>query len=148
MGSWLDGGPNADGSGDGRLGLPAEGPGSRATTGRRIVALGVDWVLSTLVNYLAFVAPAGLGFLDIAAMPTLAVFALENVLLVGTLGFTVGHRVVGIRVLALGAPGRMVGLVRAFVRTFLLCLVIPAVVWDGDGRGLHDRAAGTVIVRF
>ncbi|MFE4466652.1 RDD family protein, partial [Oerskovia sp. NPDC056781] len=29
----------------------------------------------------------------------------------------------------------------------LLCLVVPAVVWDGDGRGMHDKAAGTVIVR-
>ena len=29
----------------------------------------------------------------------------------------------------------------------LLVLVIPAVVMDEDGRGLHDRAAGTVVVR-
>jgi len=33
------------------------------------------------------------------------------------------------------------------VRSALLCLVIPAVVWDRDGRGLHDTAAGTVLVR-
>jgi uncharacterized RDD family membrane protein YckC len=41
----------------------------------------------------------------------------------------------------------MVGFARGAVRTALLCLVIPAVVWDADGRGLHDKAAGTVIVR-
>jgi uncharacterized RDD family membrane protein YckC len=25
-------------------------------------------------------------------------------------------------------------------------LLIPAVLWDRDHRGLHDRAAGTVVV--
>ncbi|MGO2041542.1 MAG: RDD family protein, partial [Cellulosimicrobium funkei] len=75
------------------------------------------------------------------------VFAIENVLLVSTLGFTVGHRVMGIRVRRLAEPARMVGLGRGVLRTVLLCLVIPAVVWDADGRGLHDRAAGTVLVR-
>jgi uncharacterized RDD family membrane protein YckC len=29
----------------------------------------------------------------------------------------------------------------------LLGLLIPAVIWDRDGRGLHDRAAGTVVIR-
>ena len=33
------------------------------------------------------------------------------------------------------------------VRTVLLCLAIPAVVTDSSGRGLHDKLAGTVIVR-
>jgi hypothetical protein len=33
------------------------------------------------------------------------------------------------------------------VRTALLCLVIPAIVVDRDGRGLHDRAAASVVVR-
>ena len=32
------------------------------------------------------------------------------------------------------------------MRTVLLFLVIPAVVWDRDGRGLHDKIAHTVIV--
>ncbi|CPU67518.1 Conserved membrane protein of uncharacterised function [Mycobacteroides abscessus] len=53
----------------------------------------------------------------------------------------------GIRVRRLAEPARMVGLGRGLLRTVLLCLVIPAVVWDADGRGLHDRAAGTVLVR-
>ena len=29
----------------------------------------------------------------------------------------------------------------------LICLVIPAVVYDSDGRGLQDRAAGSIVVR-
>ena len=40
------------------------------------------------------------------------------------------------------------GPLRALVRTALLCLVIPAVVWGPDGRGLHDVVAGTTITRI
>jgi hypothetical protein len=40
-----------------------------------------------------------------------------------------------------------VGFVSGFLRTVLLCLVIPAAVWDAQGRGLHDKAARTIIVR-
>ena len=139
VGSWLEGTPTGgeDGRG-GRLGLPPDGPGSMATLGRRVVALCLDWLLSMLISYLVF---------DANSMATLGVFAVENLLLVSTLGYTVGHRVMGLQVRVLGGEGRMVGLWRGFVRTALLCLVIPAVVWDGDGRGMHDKAAGTVIVR-
>ncbi|MBE7701018.1 RDD family protein [Oerskovia sp. Sa1BUA8] len=139
VGSWLEGTPTG-GENDrgGRLGLPPDGPGSLATVGRRVVALVIDWVLCLLISFLLF---------DENPMATLAVFALENLLLVSTLGYTIGHRVMGLQVRVLGGEGRMVGLWRGFVRTGLLCLLIPAVVWDGDGRGLHDKAAGTVIVR-
>ncbi|MGW6019609.1 RDD family protein, partial [Oerskovia enterophila] len=122
----------------GRLPQPPDGPGSMATVGRRVVALCIDWLLSMLVSYLVF---------DANSMATLGVFAVENLLLVSTLGYTVGHRVLGLQVRVLGGEGRMVGLWRGLVRTVLLCLVVPAVVWDGDGRGMHDKAAGTVIVR-
>jgi hypothetical protein len=33
------------------------------------------------------------------------------------------------------------------VRTLLLVLVVPALIWDRDYRGLHDRAANSVVVR-
>lgn len=158
VGSWLEGGPG-DGSGarGARLGLPEQGRGSAASVGRRIVALVVDWVVCLAISATFFPADAAASFLLRAdSMVTLAVFALENLLLVGLLGFTLGHRLLGLRVRTAGyapdgAPvpddGRAPGLVRGFVRALLLCLVIPAVVWDADGRGLHDRLAGTAIVR-
>jgi hypothetical protein len=34
------------------------------------------------------------------------------------------------------------------VRTVLLLLVIPALVWDRDSRGLHDRLGRAVQVRI
>ena len=64
----------------------------------------------------------------------------------GTVGSTPGKRLFGLRVVALGT-GRVQPL-RALLRTALLCLAIPALIWDRDGRGLHDRLAGTVEVRI
>jgi len=37
--------------------------------------------------------------------------------------------------------------VRALVRGLLLCLAVPPLIVGQDGRGLHDRAAGTRVVR-
>lgn len=155
MGSWLEGGPSGEGDRGAALGLPAAGPGSAAPLGRRVVALLLDWVLCLLIASAFFPTAEGAFWERADGMVTLAVFAVENVALVGTLGFTVGHRVLGLRVRRAGPTpdgplpddGRAPGLGRAALRTVLLCLVIPAVVWDSDGRGLHDRAAGTAIVR-
>jgi hypothetical protein len=33
------------------------------------------------------------------------------------------------------------------VRTFLLAIIAPALLIDTDGRAMHDRAAGTVMLK-
>ena len=154
IGSWLEGtspGPSAG------TGLPAEGAGSPARFGRRLAALVVDWVACLLISSIFFRDPhAVLPVVSGDPTATLAVFAVENVLLVGLLGHTLGHRLLGLRVRRLvvgedGTPlpddGRAPGLGRAAVRTLLLCLVVPPAIQDDEGRGLHDRSAGTAIVR-
>ena len=88
-----------------------------------------------------------LALFDYHPMATLAVFAVENILLVSTLGYTIGHRALGIVVRPEVAGIPTIGFLRGAIRSLLLCLVIPAAVWDADGRGLHDKAARTVIVR-
>ena len=159
LGSWLEGTPG--GSGDsGRLGLPATGRGSPAGLLRRLIGVAVDWLLSLAVSSVLFPADdaRAMGLLAGAPLATLAVFGVSTAVLVALLGHTIGHRLVGVGVVRLrdvtgdgdvagAARQRPPGPVAAVVRTALLCLVIPAAVWDGDGRGLHDVAAGTVIVR-
>ncbi|MET8143717.1 RDD family protein [Sphaerisporangium sp. NPDC005288] len=125
-----------------RLGLPREGSGSVSGFGRRIGAITVDWLICTwaIAGGLLRVDPRSAGWVGFA------VFAAEYVLLVGTIGMTLGMRLFGIRVAAL--DGGRPGFGAVVLRTLLLCLVVPAVVWDRDGRGLHDRAARTVVVRL
>ncbi len=57
-----------------------------------------------------------------------------------------GKRILSIRVARI--DGRPVGLVWALVRTILLLLVVPALITDRDLRGLHDRAANTIVIRI
>lgn len=138
IGSWLSG-PDTSGiskyPGE-RLGLPESGPGSIARAGRRIVAILVDWGIALLISNAAFGGDS---------WATLAIFAAEQMLLVGTLGYSIGHRLVGIHVVRLG--GGPAGPLAGAVRAVLLCLVIPAVIFDPDHRGLHDKAMNTVLVR-
>jgi uncharacterized RDD family membrane protein YckC len=53
--------------------------------------------------------------------------------------------VLGLRVVRV--DGHPVGPLWALVRTVLLLTVVPALLWDRDYRGLHDKAADTVVVR-
>ena len=124
--------------------MPEHGPGSLARFGRRLVAVTVDWFLSTLIA--AGLMGYRLGSGGLGPFKPLAVFVVMNLLLVGTLGFTIGHRLLGIRVVCVG--GASAGPLRAAVRTMLLALVIPAVIWDRDTRGFHDKLARTVPVRL
>ncbi len=125
-----------------QLGLPEEGPGSIARPGRRLGALAVDWSLCMLIAH-------GLitdGYGQATGNWALLVFFVLSVLTVGTVGFTPGKRLFGLRVVALDTgqvhPGR------GLLRSALLCLALPALIWDRDGRGLHDRLARTVEVRI
>jgi uncharacterized RDD family membrane protein YckC len=147
IGSWLDGPAAYHRTHTGqyagqRLGLPAVGPGSIGRFGRRLIAVFIDWGLCLLIAAGLFHVPltgAGSG-----GFVPLAVFAAENVLLVGTVGSTVGHRALGLRVLSL--DGTRAGLAQVLSRTLLLVLAVPALIWDRDGRGLHDRVPNTVLV--
>jgi uncharacterized RDD family membrane protein YckC len=76
---------------------------------------------------------------------TLAVFSAEVYLLTALTGFTLGKRLLGLRVARL--DGKPVGLAWSLVRTILLITVIPPLVTDRDLRGLHDRAANTIVIR-
>jgi uncharacterized RDD family membrane protein YckC len=140
MGDWLTGvfTPRRPSTYPGEdLGLPETGPRSVARMGRRIGALVLDWLLCLLITA---------SFTRHAQYLTIVVFAAEVWLLTALTGFTVGKRLLGIRVVRL--DGKPVGLLWALVRTLLLLTVVPPLVTDSDLRGLHDRAANTVVIRI
>lgn len=124
-----------------RFGLPQSGPGAVGGVGRRLGALMIDWLIGVVIA-LAVVGgknPADVQYLAVT------VFAAEIYLLTALTGFTVGKRLLGLRVVRL--DGQPVGLRLGLVRTVLFLLVVPAVVLDADLRGLHDRAAHTIVIR-
>src|SRR5690606_3596581 len=129
------------------LGLPPAGGGSVAPLLRRTAALCVDWALCLLIA-------VGLGmpwgevegayaFLPLGILPA------THVLLVTTLGTTIGHRLLGIRVVSVDALEQAAPPppLRSVARAALIVLFVPAIIMDADGRGLHDKAARTVVVR-
>lgn len=119
-----------------RLGLPLAGSGSIGRFSRRVLALVVDWGLSSLISW---------AFFQYDAFATLGIFVITQVIFVMTLGASIGHRALGLRVVSLGGGG--LGLWRPLVRALLIAVVIPAVIWDRDERGMHDRLVGTALVR-
>ena len=125
-----------------RLGLPESGVGSVAPMGRRIIALFIDWF--------ACMAIAGLINPGIAystkSLLILIIFLVEVFVFTSLMGASFGQRIMGIGLIKLN--GQRVGVGFVLLRTWLLSWVIPAIVYDRDGRGLHDKAAACVVVRM
>ncbi|MCX4749505.1 RDD family protein [Kitasatospora sp. NBC_01287] len=148
LGSWLDG-PKATAERMGadfgyrgeRLGRPREGSGSMAGPGRRIGALCVDGWIASLIAY----GTLAHGDAAKANLISLPVFFAMSALLLATTGTTIGKRLFGLRVVRL--DGGRATIPQVLLRTVLLCLVVPAAVWDRDTRGLHDKAVATIEVR-
>jgi uncharacterized RDD family membrane protein YckC len=105
---------------------------------RRFGALLIDWILCLLVSGL-FARPLVQGW-----APVLVLIA-EYAFFLGLFGQTPGMRLTHLRCVGV-ADEQPVGIPRALLRGVLLALVVPALIMDGDRRGLHDRAAGTIVL--
>jgi uncharacterized RDD family membrane protein YckC len=121
------------------LGFPASGPGSVAGLGRRFGALVIDCLLAALVASV-FTRP------DPPKLWGAVVLFLAYTFFTGVFGQTVGMRLLGIGCVRV-TDGQPIGIPRAALRALLLQLLFPAAVLDQDGRGWHDRLAGSVMVR-
>jgi uncharacterized RDD family membrane protein YckC len=119
-----------------RLGLPPEGPRAVASWGRRVAALFIDWLACLLVARV-FVENTD-GFV------TMGLFLAEVTIFTALAGGSFGQ--LALRIAVVRLDGRRVNLLHALVRTVLICLVIPPVVYNRDNRGLHDLAAGTITI--
>ena len=80
-----------------------------------------------------------------ARLPHLAIFFIEVLLLTAFGGATAGHRMVGLRVVQFGSGANPTPL-QALIRTILLSLVVTAITYDENGRGIHERLSGTKLV--
>ena len=135
-----------------RLGLPRTGRASLAPFGPRLGAFLIDAIASTLIAGL-FVASshsrptAGPGLADrLPGSWSLLPLAVDYVVGILVAGRTLGMALTGLRVIRVDRQAA-VNPWRAVLRTVLLMLLVPAVVFDKDGRGLHDRYTDTAVVR-
>ena len=119
-----------------RLGLPETGSRSVARLGRRIAALAIDWAVAVALSAAFF------GYDSIA---TLLIFIGLQILFTIMVNASLGHAILGLRVVPMA--GGLLGVWRPVVRALLIALVIPAMLFDENNRGLHDRAAGTILLR-
>lgn len=111
-----------------------------ASLGRRLLALVIDWTMCRLIA----------GLLSPAVIPdntfsTLIIFYIEVCLFTIAFGASAGQRIMAIKVVTYPDQQRVkVG--RVVLRTFLICLVLPA-VFTNNGRPLHDHFANSQTVR-
>jgi uncharacterized RDD family membrane protein YckC len=127
--------------------MPESGPGAAAGWGRRILALVIDWFMSLLVtaaitghNPWAFTSTG-----QATERYAILVMTAEIVILTSLIQGSAGQVVVRIAVRRVG--GGSLDPIRALVRTVLILLVIPAVIYNRDQRGLHDLVVDSVVVR-
>jgi hypothetical protein len=119
------------------LGLPEEGPGSVAAPLRRLGQFALDLLIGGLVaSAISFPAPTYL---------SLAVWAVLVTLPVAVIGQTPAMVLTGLRSVRVDGAARVGGW--ALARTVSLFFVVPALIMDRDGRGLHDRVSRTVVIR-
>ena len=132
-------------------------PYPTASWGRRVLALFVDWLASSLVASV-FLGPRALPFGSLIAgidprpsdnLWILVVFILQTAVFTSLGGGSFGKLVTRLRTVRVtpGEPdARPLDPLRSIARQILVVLVVPPLVFRPDRRGLHDLAAGTATV--
>lgn len=111
-----------------------------APLGRRVVALVIDWVIASLSA--VAITPVSYPPDNITQnLIITAFFVVEVGVLVGLLGASIGKRIMRLGVI--NPDGQAIGIPQGLLRTALVCLVIPPIVSNSDGRGLHDIVTGS-----
>ena len=103
--------------------------------GRRLLGLSIDWLMCYAIAF---------GLLGQTRL-TLLVFFIETLVLTALGGATAGHRIVRLKVVNFSTGVNPTPL-QALIRTVLLCLVVTAITYDENGRGIHERLSRTVLL--
>ena len=107
---------------------------------RRLAALTVDWLAAVLITNGFHIGPA-----NGKSATILAIFFFEVSILVWLQGASFGHRIFRLKVVDYQTGGRVTAL-QAFIRTLLVCLVVTAITYDEENRGIHERLSRTKLV--
>lgn len=123
-----------------RSSLPSPVDAEPGGFGRRLAALAIDWALCMLIASF-YANPQEIPW------PPVLLLILVNTVFIGLFGQTPGMWLARLRCISYADSGAL-GLPKALLRAVLLALFIPAVISNAEGRGLHDRAANSIVVRL
>ncbi|CAB4781771.1 MAG: RDD family protein [Actinobacteria bacterium] len=116
----------------------------RVSLGRRLAAITIDWLACYAV---ISAVSGGIGQMGPERSPSiLALFYGEVLVLTILQGASLGQKLFGIKVVRFSDGGELRPL-QVLVRTSLLVLVVTAVTYDENGRGIHERASGSILNR-
>ena len=117
------------------------------TLGRRLIAITIDWLASYAIAF-AFFAGGGSYSERIEAtrLSTPLIFVAEYAILVALMGASFGHRLLRLKVVDFNHGG-VPSIRQVLIRTGLMALVITAITYDEDGRGIHERFSQTKLER-
>ena len=114
----------------------------RVSQGRRMLGVLIDWLMSYAIAIGFFVE---FGESSMGAVVFL-IFTAQYLLFAALGGATPGHRVVGLKIVRF-SDGGMPTPLHALIRTGLLVLVLTAITFDHNGRGINERLSNTVLIR-
>ena len=114
----------------------------RVSQGRRMLGVLIDWLMSYAIAIGFFVE---FGEPSMGAVVFL-IFTAQYLLFAALGGATPGHRVMGLKIVRF-SDGGMPTPLQALIRTGLLVLIVTAITFDHNGRGINERLSNTVLVR-
>ena len=114
----------------------------RVSQGRRMLGVLIDWLMSYSIAVGFFVE---FGESSMGAVVFL-IFTAQYLLFAALGGATPGHRIVGLKIVRF-SDGGMPTPLQALIRTGLLVLIVTAITFDHNGRGINERLSNTVLVR-
>ncbi|MEY4970329.1 MAG: hypothetical protein RLZZ277_560 [Actinomycetota bacterium] len=119
----------------------------RISQGRRALGITIDWLAAYAIT-LGFFAGSGTLLERSRGIggTVLLVMALEYLILVTLGGSSFGHRIVGLKVVRF-SEGQPATPLQVLVRTVFMVIIITAITFDENGRGINERLSNTVLVR-
>lgn len=114
----------------------------RVGQGRRMLGLLIDWGMSYAIA-VGFFAEIG----DFSTGTVILIIYFTQYLVFASLGgATPGHRIVGLKIVRF-SDGQMPTPLQALIRSILLILIVTAITFDQNGRGVNERLSDTVLIK-
>jgi uncharacterized RDD family membrane protein YckC len=121
-----------------------EANGRDVGLGRRLAAITLDWMACYAI---VAAISGGIGQMSPDRSPIiLGLFFGEVAILTALTGASLGQKIFGLRVVRFSDGGSITP-VQALIRTFFLILIVTAITYDENGRGIHERISKTVLTR-